>query len=305
MVNEVSAIKAGSASSGGGYLRIPLADIHEPHHGRVPDQALIDSVKKFGVLQPVLVTRRDDGYELIAGSRRIQAARTAGLADAPALIVPPERAGALDVFLEENLNRVELSEADRTRLRDRWMRETGRSEEQALERIPTQDIWQEVGPPPSKKRAQVWMIAAGVLAVVSAVLLTMIFKAKPVDSRTVIIPVEFVESAVETPPPPDTQWMEPFRFPGSQRTIENDRLSLTFFRPMIENTALTPRGRLALNQLAAIVLSSERPLNVDLVTSGSEGAIIASHLISEGLSPDQLIIRLSAEPTVSATIYPE
>jgi ParB-like chromosome segregation protein Spo0J len=87
-------------------------------------------VKKFGVLQPVLVAREPKPVTGCSpDARRAQAARDAGLADVPALIIPPDRAGELDVFLEENLNRADLSEFDRLRLRDQWMRETGRDAE--------------------------------------------------------------------------------------------------------------------------------------------------------------------------------
>ena len=48
---------------------------------------LVDSIKELGVLQPVLVREADDGYELIAGERRLAGRRRAGLPTIPAVSV--------------------------------------------------------------------------------------------------------------------------------------------------------------------------------------------------------------------------
>ena len=309
MVNEVSGIKAGtSAATGGGFLRIPLSNISMSGPGRLSDQTLTESVKKYGVLQPILVARAESGYTLLAGSRRVHAAKEAGLADVPALIIPPDRAGNLDVFIEENLNRADLAASDRAQLRDRWMKETGRDEEQALARVPDQDIWQETEKPPGRKSTSIWMIAAGVMAVVTTVLLIIIFNAKPIDKRTVVIPVEFVEAlpvpepAPMAPPEPDRSWMENFRFPASRVEVDASALTIIPRRPVAQDDVLTPAGVLTINQLAAIVLSLELPIQIEVVATGptpagilASAAHAATHLINEGLAADRVTIRALQE----------
>ena len=49
-------------------------------------QELADSIKQFGLLQPILVQNRDDYYEIIAGERRWRAAKLAGLKEVPVII---------------------------------------------------------------------------------------------------------------------------------------------------------------------------------------------------------------------------
>jgi hypothetical protein len=308
MVNEVANIKAGSASPapGSGFTRLPLHEIKQPHPGRQPDEALIASVKKFGLLQPVLVTRVEAGnYTLLAGSRRLGAARAAGLNDVPALLVPPEKAGALDVYLEENLARRELSESDRIRLRDRWMSETGNQLEQAEERIP-EAHWESTGQK-TPRDPRIWRIAAAVMAVVSSVLLILLFNAKPVDRRPVVIPVHFAEAEVERAvveaQPVDDTWMEFFSFPGHTREIRDGRLGIIFRQPLFEDGALNGRGELALNQLAAIAQSVAVDLNIAITAPGPACSTAAAHLIGEGIAPERIQVVPDDRAPVRIDVY--
>lgn len=293
MVNEVANIKAGSAtaSPGSGYARLALHEIKQPHPGRQPDETLIASVKKFGLLQPVLVARGESGdYILLAGSRRLGAARAAGLHDVPALVVSPDKAGALDIYLEENLTRRELSESDRIRLRDRWMSETGKELEQAEERIPEAQ-WESTGQK-TPRDPRIWRIAAAVMAVVSSALLVLLFNAKPIDQRPLVIPVQFAEAEEERPAiemsPVDQSWMELFSFPGNAREIIDGRLGLIFRQTLFDENVLTDRGKLTLNQLAAIVLSVPVALNIEITAPGPACATAAAHLIGEGVAAGRI-----------------
>src|SRR5262245_17771332 len=66
---------------------------------------LAESIRRHGLLQPLVVRRIEHGYELIAGERRLRAARLAGLAEVPVTVReadPPER---LELALIENLQR--------------------------------------------------------------------------------------------------------------------------------------------------------------------------------------------------------
>jgi ParB family transcriptional regulator, chromosome partitioning protein len=71
--------------------------------------SLTESIRRHGLLQPLVVRRAEHGYELIAGERRLRAARQAGLDEVPVVIReadPPER---LELALIENLQREQLS----------------------------------------------------------------------------------------------------------------------------------------------------------------------------------------------------
>lgn len=303
MFSELSGIKAGTSPSGAGYLRIPLAEIKQTRPGRHADEALVASIKKFGMLQPVLVARVDGGYELLAGARRLAAAKSAGLADVPALVIARERAGPLDVFLEENLTRRELTEPERMHLRDRWVKETGRDLEQAEERIPEVQ-WEITGPRRAKPQG-LWMAAAGVLGVVSTVLLLLLFNAKPVDRRPVVIPVAFTESAPEAAPPViDLTWMQTFIFPGQAREVTGDRLRITFQQPFVDDGALTQRGQLFLNQLAAVMAAAPQTLQLEIHADEPSCSAAAAHLISEGLDPERIARRPRDGSTTHIDVYP-
>ena len=72
-------------------------------------QALADSIKEKGVLQPLLVRRRGDKYELIAGERRWRASKLAGLAQVPVVVKELSDQEVLEAALVENILRENLS----------------------------------------------------------------------------------------------------------------------------------------------------------------------------------------------------
>ena len=71
--------------------------------------ALARSIQEVGVLQPVVVRKRDDGYELVAGERRLRAARMAGLATIPAVVRESDETESLREALIENIHREDLA----------------------------------------------------------------------------------------------------------------------------------------------------------------------------------------------------
>jgi len=73
---------------------------------------LVASIKANGVLQPVVVRRRRDGYELVMGERRLRAARLAGLETIPAMVRAADDAEMLELALVENLQRRNLNPVD-------------------------------------------------------------------------------------------------------------------------------------------------------------------------------------------------
>lgn len=71
---------------------------------------LSESLKRDGILQPLLVTKERSGYMLIAGERRLRAARLAGMSTAPVRVMPPmDDAKLLRLALIENLQREDLN----------------------------------------------------------------------------------------------------------------------------------------------------------------------------------------------------
>lgn len=76
---------------------------------------LAESIKAAGVVQPVIVRQASDGYELIAGERRLRAARLAGLKMIPAVIRDASDADSLALALIENISREDLNPIDTAR----------------------------------------------------------------------------------------------------------------------------------------------------------------------------------------------
>lgn len=70
---------------------------------------LAESIKQYGILQPLIVSPKDDTYILVAGERRWRAAQLAGLNDVPAIVRKREELEQLEIALIENVQRVDLS----------------------------------------------------------------------------------------------------------------------------------------------------------------------------------------------------
>lgn len=70
---------------------------------------LISSIQEHGILQPLIVTRHGSGYELIAGERRLRAARTLGLKTVPAIVRDASEQQKLELALIENIQRQDLN----------------------------------------------------------------------------------------------------------------------------------------------------------------------------------------------------
>jgi ParB family chromosome partitioning protein len=97
-------------------------------------RALADSIRRHGVLQPIVVRRSGDRYELVVGERRWRAVREAGLATIPAVVADLEDRAPLEVALVENvqrrdLNPIELAHAFRT------LTDSGATQEEVGQRV--------------------------------------------------------------------------------------------------------------------------------------------------------------------------
>ena len=95
--------------------KVPIEDIfpnpNQPriHFNESELRELSESIQEHGVLQPLLVRRRNNGYEIIAGERRYQASKLAGLEELPVIIREVDDQEMLALALIENLQRSDLN----------------------------------------------------------------------------------------------------------------------------------------------------------------------------------------------------
>jgi ParB family transcriptional regulator, chromosome partitioning protein len=98
--------------------------------------SLAKSIAEAGVIQPVIVRPLGDGrFELVAGERRLRAAREAGLETIPALIRDEEEAGRLQTALIENVAREELNPVDEARACAALVEDLGLTKEELARRV--------------------------------------------------------------------------------------------------------------------------------------------------------------------------
>ncbi|HBU28197.1 TPA: hypothetical protein DEB00_03730 [Candidatus Uhrbacteria bacterium] len=76
---------------------------------------LIASIKTYGIIQPLVVTQTQDGYELIAGERRLRSAKAAGLEMVPVVVRTATEQEKLELALIENIQRHDLSAVEEAR----------------------------------------------------------------------------------------------------------------------------------------------------------------------------------------------
>jgi ParB family chromosome partitioning protein len=96
---------------------------------------LVQSIRTSGVIQPVVVRRAGDGYELIAGERRWRAARQAGLDRIPAVVREVTNAQSLELALVENLLREDLNPIEAAEGYRQLLADFGWTQEQLAQRI--------------------------------------------------------------------------------------------------------------------------------------------------------------------------
>ena len=98
-------------------------------------RSLSDSIRRYGILQPLTVRRTDEGYELIAGERRLRAAKLAGLREVPCLLARSSEEESALLALIENLQRRDLHYLEEAAAIARLIATYGLSQEQAAERL--------------------------------------------------------------------------------------------------------------------------------------------------------------------------
>lgn len=122
-------------------VQIPLSGIrpntYQPrtHFASEELETLTDSIRREGVLMPILLRPQGDGYELIAGERRWRAAQAAGLQEIPAVVRDVDDLQALELAIIENEQRDDLTAIESARAYHKMIEEFGCTQQQVAEKI--------------------------------------------------------------------------------------------------------------------------------------------------------------------------
>ena len=128
-------------ASSGAPNEIPIARIQQNRFQprRSVDQARLEelaaSIREHGVIQPIIVTEQLDGYQLVAGERRVRAAALAGLELIPAIIRQLADRDQLELAIVENVQRADLNAIEEAHAYRQLIDEFGLSQEEVAARI--------------------------------------------------------------------------------------------------------------------------------------------------------------------------
>lgn len=98
-------------------------------------QELAESLKQFGMLQPILVQNRGDYYEIIAGERRWRAAKIAGLKEVPVIVRELTDQEIVEISLIENIQREDLNPIEEAQAYKRLLTEFHLKQDEVAERV--------------------------------------------------------------------------------------------------------------------------------------------------------------------------
>lgn len=134
-------ISGGSDSSGDEVLQLELAAVRpnpfQPRREFTETELaeLADSIREHGVLQPVIVRRHGDSFQLVAGERRLRACQQLALATIPAIVREADDAQMLELALVENIQRADLSPMELARAYHGYIERLSLTQEQAAARL--------------------------------------------------------------------------------------------------------------------------------------------------------------------------
>ena len=121
--------------------KIPVNEIRpNPYQPRkvFNDEALKElssSIKQHGVFTPILVKKSIQGYDLIAGERRLRASKLAGLENIPAIIVDFDDQEMMEIALLENIQREDLNVIEEAKAYEKLIQRLGYTQEQLAHRV--------------------------------------------------------------------------------------------------------------------------------------------------------------------------
>ena len=94
---------------------------------------LATSIKRYGVIQPIIVTKKDNYYQIVAGERRWRASKKAGMTEIPAIVREDDERRSREISLIENIQREDLNPIDKARGFKVLMEEYNLSEQKIAE----------------------------------------------------------------------------------------------------------------------------------------------------------------------------
>ena len=113
----------------------PNRDQHRKNFDEDALLELAESIKQFGLLQPILVQERDGYYEIIAGERRWRAAKIAGLKEVPVIIKNLTDQEIVEISLIENIQREDLNPIEEAQAYKRLLNEFHLKQDEVAERV--------------------------------------------------------------------------------------------------------------------------------------------------------------------------
>jgi ParB family chromosome partitioning protein len=102
---------------------------------REPLEELVDSIRQRGIIQPLIVRRINDTYELIAGERRWRASKEVGLTEAPVIVRQASDLEVLELSLIENLQRADLNPIEEAQAYARLAGEFGMRQDDIAQKV--------------------------------------------------------------------------------------------------------------------------------------------------------------------------
>lgn len=139
---ETKDTREAAAGSGGAQETIVKISAVEPNRKQPRKnfdedalQELSDSIKQFGMIQPILVQDRKDHYEIIAGERRWRAAKLAGLKEIPVIIRDYSEREIMEISLIENIQREDLNPIEEAQAYKRLLEEFHLKQDEVAERV--------------------------------------------------------------------------------------------------------------------------------------------------------------------------
>jgi ParB family chromosome partitioning protein len=96
---------------------------------------LAESIKKFGIIEPIIVYKKDRGYEIIAGERRWRAARIAGIKEVPVIVKKYTKQQRVEIALIENLQRQNLNAIEEALAYQRLIEEFNLKQDEVADRV--------------------------------------------------------------------------------------------------------------------------------------------------------------------------
>lgn len=121
------------------YLKLSLIEPNREQPRKEFNQEqleeLAESIRQYGVLQPIIVQKNGSTYEIIAGERRWRAAKMAGLKEVPAIIRDYDKQRKMEISLIENVQRADLNPIEEALAYQQLIEEFGLKQEEIAERV--------------------------------------------------------------------------------------------------------------------------------------------------------------------------